>query len=78
MRGYADSDMPTRTLMPRAAHRYTAPPMDKPVTPEEELLDALHRLEVGLRKVVDFLEILMCEVIAAGGSLPAHADDKGP
>lgn len=52
--------------------------MDKPVTPEEELLDALSRLEVGLQKVVDFLEILMCEVIAAGGSFHASATCSTP
>ena len=52
--------------------------MDTPVTPEEELLDALHGLEVGLLKLVDFLEILLCEAIAAGGSFPAHAEDGGP
>jgi hypothetical protein len=47
---------------------YTPRLVDAPVTPEEELLDALSRLEVGLGKIVEFLEVLLCEVIAAGGS----------
>jgi hypothetical protein len=70
--------MPTRTVLAWATPRYTTPPMDTPVTPEEELLDALHGLEVGLLKLVDFLEILLCEAIAAGSSFPAHAEDGGP
>jgi hypothetical protein len=52
--------------------------MDKPVTPEEELLDAVSALTLTLEKLHDLLEVLACEVIVAGGALPFQPDDEPP
>jgi hypothetical protein len=52
--------------------------MDAPVTPDEKLRDALASLGVGLEKVVDMLEILLCELIAAGATFHPHPEDEGP
>ena len=39
--------------------------MDKPVTPAEELADALSSLVLSLDRLREALEILACEMIAA-------------
>ena len=52
--------------------------MDKPVTPEEELLDAVSALALTLEKMLDMLEILACEIIMSGGSPHLHPEDEGP
>lgn len=40
--------------------------MDKPVTPAEELADALSSLVLSLDRLREALDILACEIIAAG------------
>jgi len=52
--------------------------MDRPVTPEEELLDAVSALALTLEKMLEMLEVLACEVIVAGGSIHPHPEDENP
>ena len=41
--------------------------MDTPLTPSEQLADAVTRLTLSLEKLRDALEILACEIIVAPG-----------
>ena len=52
--------------------------MDKPITPEEELLDAVSQLTLSLEKLLELLEVLACEVIVAGATFHVHPEDEGP
>jgi hypothetical protein len=52
--------------------------MDRPVTPEEELLDAVSALALTLEKMLEMLEVLACEVIVAGGAIHLHPEDENP
>jgi hypothetical protein len=47
--------------------------MDKPVSPAEQLGDALTSLVAALQSLADALEILACEMIVADGSRPPRA-----
>lgn len=52
--------------------------MDTPVTPEEHLRDAICALTLAMEKILEMLQVLACEVIVSGGSLPFHPDEDGP
>jgi hypothetical protein len=41
--------------------------MDKPLTPSEELADAITSLTLSLEQLRDALEVLACEMMVAGG-----------
>jgi hypothetical protein len=47
--------------------------MDKPVSPAEQLGDAMTSLVVALEKLADALEILACEMMVAEGRRPPRA-----
>lgn len=51
--------------------------MDKPITPEEELADAVTSLALSLEKLLELLEILACELIVAGATFHVHPEDEG-
>ena len=57
---------------------YTPAPMDPPIRPEEELLDAVTSLTLTLEKMLEMLEVLACEIVLAGGSVDLHPEDEGP
>ena len=76
--GDAEPDMPIRLALRRLSVSYTPLPMDPPVRPEEELVDAISSLTLTLEKMLDMLEVLACEIVLAGGSFHHHPEDEGP
>ena len=49
--------------------------MDKPVTTEEQLSDAVSQLRTAVTKIRELLQILACEAIVSGGWINADPDD---
>jgi hypothetical protein len=50
--------------------------VDKPVTTEEQLSDAVSQLRTAVTKIRELLQILACEAIVSGGGwINADPDD---
>jgi len=61
----------------RGSLGYTPAPMDAPVRPEEQLVDAISSLTLTLEKMLEMLEVLACEIVLAGGSQTPPFDHPG-